>query len=250
MDMNSKKQFSIAPFLGIVALSLGACTESTPQPIYGGAKAGHVVALNGGGAGAANACIACHGLEGQGDGTTVPFLAGMDQGYLHRQLDDYASGRRNHSIMSTIARRLLPRDRANVATYYMQLALPESDTKVKPHNRLYQQGDVTRGLLPCASCHGEDGEGVGPANPALAQQPSKFTAAQLQAWKRGDRQNDPEHVMLLISQMLTDREIDELSAYLSKLPLAHQRRALATSPRARHDDPKNDASAQHQYGPE
>ncbi len=250
MDINLKKQIALGTLLGVVAVGLVACGEPMSQSTRGGVKAGHVIALGGGSAGAANACIACHGMKGEGDGETVPYLAAMDQGYLHRQLDDYASGRRQHTAMSAIAKRLLPHERESVSAYYQQVALPIEDTKRPTPNRLYHQGDAVRSLLACASCHGQNGEGLGSANPPLAQQPAKFLEAQMQSWKRGDRQNDPEHVMLLISQLLTDREIADLSSYLSMLPRARQSQALVTFPPKHRGYPRNDVSAQHQHGQE
>src|SRR3546814_5826357 len=60
---------------------------------------GETIAMSGGNGGAAAACFTCHGLEGEGDGEVSPRLAGLDPGYLHRQLDDYANGRREHEAM-------------------------------------------------------------------------------------------------------------------------------------------------------
>jgi cytochrome c553 len=211
------------------------------------AKSGHVVALGGGGAGAGNACINCHGLEGEGDGKTIPYLAGMDQGYLHRQLNDYASGRRQHDAMTAIAKRLTTDDRASVAAYYQQLPFLVSERRPEMMNVIYHSGDATRGLSACAACHGQQAEGIGAAIPPLAQQPLSFLASQLWAWKRGERQNDPQHVMLHISQLLTDQEISDVSAYVSNLPRVRQPPTRATYLPERRADPRNDVSGPHRY---
>jgi cytochrome c553 len=236
--------------MAVMTAALSSCGGISPPAVAEEATSGHVVALGGGGAGAGNACINCHGLKGEGDGTTVPYLAGMDQGYLHRQLNDYASGRRQHDAMSAIAKRLTPDDRASVAAYYQHLAFPLRQAKPVVPNAIYRSGDATRGLSACASCHGQQAEGIGAANPPLAQQPAQFIASQLWAWKRGERQNDPQHVMLHISQLLTHQEISEISAHVSNLPQVLQAQVQATYPPARRADPRNDASGPHQYAPE
>ncbi len=210
------------------------------------AQSGEVIAYGGGSAGVKNACSGCHGLKGEGDNHLAPRLAGLDQGYLRKQLDDYAGGRRRHTVMTEAAKRLEPDDRASVARYYSELAIP-IDASFSPKvlfNVLYHQGDTTRGLLACAGCHGKNGEGVGAANPALAQQPAQYIEEQLHSWKRGDRQNDPLHVMLLISQFLTAAEIGKLAAYASALPGNRHLPTQATFPQEHHADPKNDASVQ------
>lgn len=213
------------------------------------AQSGEVIAFGGGSAGVKNACSGCHGLKGEGDNILVPRLAGLDQGYLRKQLDDYGSGRRRHAVMTKTAQRLDPDDRASVARYYSELAIPTdaSSSPEVPFNVLFQQGDAARGLRACSGCHGKNGEGIGAANPALATQPAPYIAAQLQSWKRGDRQNDPLRVMLLLSQSLTDAEIEKLAAYASALPGNRHQPTQATFPPARRADPRSDASVQLPY---
>src|SRR3546814_10439545 len=74
-------------------------------------RTGHLIALSGGDAGAPNACFACHGLSGEGNGAGAPRLAGLDMGYMARQLEGYAAGLRLHPEMEAIARRLSAADR-------------------------------------------------------------------------------------------------------------------------------------------
>ena len=85
---------------------------------------GEVIAFGGGDGGAKAACATCHGLAGEGDGRETPRLAGLDPGYLHRQLDDYANGRRDHLVMRTFALRVGDRERAKVSAFFGGLAPP------------------------------------------------------------------------------------------------------------------------------
>lgn len=240
-------------FAVFAALVLSGCDE-TVQPASGAfTRTGEIIAYGGGDGGAQHACFTCHGLSGAGDGALAPRLAALDLGYLHRQLDDYADGRRRHDAMAKVAGKLKPDDRGKVAAYYAALPIASTSGPANlPGSRhpLYDYGDVTRGLAPCASCHGQDGESGVPAVPPLAGQSAAYIAEQLRAWKRGDRQNDPGHVMLKISQSLTPAEIDALSAFAASLSGVLRQQAKATSLPARRDDPRNGALARPPHGPE
>lgn len=209
---------------------LGAIVVGSPlascgwQPSSLQDLSGEEIVFGGGDAGVKHACFGCHGLNGEGDGLQSPRLAGLDSGYLLRQLDDYANGRRRHEAMSAIASHLKPDDRARVSSYYSDLPLARLTQSYAPvpTDTLYHYGDIRRGLSACANCHGQNGEGIGAANPPLTRQPSQYLSDQLMAWKRGDRNNDPRQVMLSISQALTSSEIERLSAYASKLSGVHR----------------------------
>lgn len=212
-------------------------------------RSGELVALSGGDAGGANACFTCHGLDGRGDGAGSPRLAGLNLGYLGRQLDDYASGRRQHPQMQAIAKRLSEGDRQAVADYYATMPFEAAGSISQPVPILYSQGDPSRKLWSCAQCHGANGEGVGPANPPLGGQPAAYLAEQLYKWKRGERRGDPANMMLAISRRLTDEEVRDLARYASALAGAPPRPPVpAASPSERRADPKNDASTPRQRG--
>src|SRR3546814_6921267 len=139
--------------------------------------------------------------------------------YLNRQLEDYATGRRRHPEMELIAKRLSPDHRQAVSAHYASLSYaPQGTTTRTPAPRLYVDGDAERGLVACAACHGFAGEGIGPANPPLGGQPAAYLAAQLEAWRRSERRNDPGNVMLRIRRRLHPREVAALAAYAASLP--------------------------------
>ncbi|WP_369058264.1 c-type cytochrome [Caulobacter sp. 73W] len=196
------------------AVGLAACEPQEPPP-DAFRRTGELIALSGGDGGARKACFTCHGLEGQGDGQASPRLANLDAAWMQRQLDDYASGRRPDPVMGPIAKHLTAEDRRAVSAWYAALPLPPVSTaRSSPVGaRLYHQGDAKRGLQPCAACHGDAGEGRGPANPPLAGQPPAYIAEQLNRWAKARRRNDPRDVMLHISRALTPAETDAVSAY-------------------------------------
>lgn len=238
--------------LPIFALSiLGGCNQSETKSLDRFAENGRVIAMSGAGAGAGNACFTCHGLDGRGNGAGSPRLAGLHAGYLERQLEAYADGRRYHAQMRWITERLAADERHAVSIYYSSLPFDTGSSSPEARLKLYHEGDAARGLPSCASCHGDRGQGIGAANPALAGQPAAYLAEQLDLWRKSRRRNDPGDVMLRISQRLSPSEIEALAHYAAQLPGGPaSQELLVTSPAARHSDPRNDVSRPPLHVPE
>lgn len=238
----------------LAAIPLAGCGPIDRGAVDRLATTGELVALSGGDAGAANACIACHGIDGRGNGAGAPRLAGLDRGYQEAQLQAYADGRREHPEMQWIAKHLRPAQRQAVSAHYAALPFA-AGAQATPADgsaaRLYQQGDPGRGLASCASCHGVRGEGLGAANPPLAGQPAAYIAEQLERWRHSARRNDPQNLMLRISQQLSRPESAALADYAAALPGDPRRPESPEASRAaRHGDPRNDASATPPHGAE
>lgn len=203
-------------------MALSACGElQSPDGRNYYTSTGELIALSGGDAGAANACHTCHGLAGEGDGAGTPRLSGMPFGYLVKQLEDFADGRRRHPEMRQIALRLDPGERQAVARWYAQRDIPETVASDGAASQaavsIWTTGDADRGIPPCAACHGLLGEGLGAANPPLFGQPPAYLEGQLSQWRTGKRQSGSGDVMLLVSRHLTAREIADVSAYAARL---------------------------------
>ena len=234
------------------ATLLAGCAAADSTSLDRFSENGRVIALSGAKAGAANACFTCHGLDGRGKGAGAPRLAALDAGYMERQLDAYADGRRYHPQMGWIAQQLRADERKAVSIFYAGLPYEASTAAPAQRLALYHQGDPKRGILACAACHGDQGQGLGAGNPPLAGQPQTYLAEQLRLWRIAKRRNDPGDVMLRISQLLTPSEAAALSAYSAALPGgAPPNRALReASPTARRVDPRNDASTPPLHVPE
>ena len=199
--------------------AIAGCSPATNETGAAFTRTGQVIAMSGGEGGAANACFTCHGLDGGGDGVSVPRLAGLDAGYLQKQMEDYASGVRQNAAMTEVARWLDDGDRRAVSVWYASLPAPPRriDPSITPPP-LYLKGDPGRGVAPCATCHGVAGEGVGAGNPAIWGQPAAYTIHQLQKWRNRERRNDPRGVMTQAVAGLTDEEIRELAVWLQNAP--------------------------------
>lgn len=234
----------------IALMALAACDEAEPVAPSVFEATGELIALSGGDAGAVGACVTCHGLQGQGDGNLSPRLAGLDAGYIARQLEYFSAGQRRHPQMSWIAARLDWRARVKVANHYAALPVPEEEegeflsvAACSPAiARLYQQGDAVREIEACAVCHGANARGVGAGNPPLAGQPAPYLVRQLENWRSGERYGDPLDAMTHVSRLLSAAELVPLAEYSAHLTDANGRREpRAICPLTRRRDPRSGA---------
>ena len=192
-----------------------AWTSVTLAQIAGGdAKHGAFVALN---------CTACHGERGISQSGLYPTLAGMDAAAIYKELDDFRSGKRLWGAMNAIAQALSAQDSADVAAYFASQGnglppvageryqaghtLREDD----PAIRLTFAGDPSRGIPPCASCHGPGAHKLGA--PQLKTQQPAYIETQLGAFAQGFRQNDINEQMRTIAMQLTPDEMHLMAQF-------------------------------------
>lgn len=174
----------------------------------------------------APACSACHGKQGEGrPDTAYPRLAGIDSGYLLRQLNDFAEGKRASETMRPIAKALGLDERRAVSSFYGALSAPKVQEPKKPDGKtiaigaaLVLRGDWSKGLPGCAQCHGPAGQGVGDSFPKLAAQSAEYIVNELKAWKEGKRSNDPLNLMTGVASKLNEQQIAAVAAYYASLP--------------------------------
>jgi cytochrome c553 len=193
-----------------------AWTSATlAQVASGSEQRGAFVALN---------CGACHGEQGVSRSTLIPILAGMDAVVIYKQLTDYRDGKRLWGVMGAIAKALRVQDAADVAAYFAARegglpsaageGLPQSGRSLRqgdPAIRLIFAGDPSRGVPPCAACHGPGAQKVGA--PVLQGQHAAYIERQLAAFAQGMRQNDINEQMRAIAAQLTTDEMHAVAAY-------------------------------------
>ena len=64
------------------------------------------------------ACVACHGPDGNSPSPEFPKIAGQHYDYLVKALKDYKSGARKNAIMAPNVTNLTPRDIDDLAAYF------------------------------------------------------------------------------------------------------------------------------------
>lgn len=77
----------------------------------------------------ARQCQTCHGIDGVAKIPIAPNLAGESQIYLETQLKAFRSGKREHEMMSVVAKSLTDQQISDLAAWYasirIEVTLPE-----------------------------------------------------------------------------------------------------------------------------
>lgn len=173
-------------------------------------------------------CLECHappGIEqGYSAGEDGKFarLAGQQQAYIVKQVEDFRAGRRSNDFMAMMAGSISDQDVADIAAYFAaQPAMPAARRNAATVGatgaaaQLFRQGDAGRKVGACAACHGAAGEGVAGVAPVIGGQGRRYLSQQLHNWRSGARNNNA--VMKEVASGLTDQEIEALALYVSEM---------------------------------
>jgi cytochrome c553 len=68
-------------------------------------------------------CQVCHGIDGIAKIPIAPHLAGESQIYLETQLKAFRIGKREHEMMSVVAKELSDEDITNLARWYSSIKI-------------------------------------------------------------------------------------------------------------------------------
>ncbi|MFL6675442.1 MAG: c-type cytochrome [Massilia sp.] len=163
------------------------------------------------------ACVSCHGAAGNSTIVVNPKLAGQIEPYVYKQLVDFTTANRNQPVMSTFAKMLTDDEKKNIAAYLAtQKAKPgaaKNKDTVELGRKIYRGGIADKGVAACASCHGATAAGIPAQYPRLAGQHQDYTAAQLQAFKSGARNNSPQ--MATLAKRMSDDEMKAVADYIA-----------------------------------
>jgi cytochrome c553 len=168
-------------------------------------------------------CGACHGMDGNSADAQYPKLAGQSEQYIVRQLTDFKSGKRQNPIMMGMAAPLSEQDMHDLGAYFStQKPLPGvADQALVEHGeKLYRQGDSSRGIPACMACHSIDGSGnPGAVYPHLASQHAQYVEATLKAWHDGTVWGDDARAKIMpsIATKLDAKDIAALASYIEGL---------------------------------
>lgn len=165
-------------------------------------------------------CATCHGAKGHSTSPIFPSLAGQNQEYLVKQLQDFRSKKRASDTMAPQAADLSDPQIAGLAAFFAgQPAKTQrvSDTDLVGVGRyIYTKGNTWSGVPACTSCHGENAYGTATL-PRLAGQNMRYLLSQLKDFNQRTRTNDNE-AMHLVASRLTEMETQAVASYLAQLP--------------------------------
>lgn len=184
-------------------------------------------------------CAACHGINGVSIAPAQPNLGGQNIRYLYKQLLDFKTGKRVNGIMKAQLQGLTQQDLANVAGYFASQApwgVGGYGDPATAHaaTKLYLGGDKSRGVIPCAGCHGPTGAGNEWAGfPRLGGQHAAYISTQLKAFRAAGRDDeglsadqmrhndaakqDEKGMMQTVASKLSDKDIRILADYITAL---------------------------------
>jgi len=166
-------------------------------------------------------CVACHGLDGNSVNPEWPSIAGQHAEYIVKQLKAFKSGTRTNVLMAPMTATLSDQDMLDLGAYFSAQrakGLEADASKVTLGQKLYRGGDQKAQLTACIACHGPGGSGNPAAlYPSIKGQHATYVAAQLRAYKRGDRATDQNQMMRNVAVLLSDEQIDALASYVQGL---------------------------------
>jgi len=158
------------------------------------------------------ACIGCHGLNGNAQTQAYPRLAGQPEAYLRKQLSAFASGERNDPTMTSLALSMSEQEVDGLAKHFSKMA-PAPNATFRGDTALVARGEALVKGNNCAACHGQRLEGR-EAYPRLAGQGSGYLRDQLTRFKSGERR-DTGGVMAAVTANLSLQDIDAVAQFLA-----------------------------------
>ena len=171
-------------------------------------------------------CASCHAEDGNSALPVNPVLAGQHADYTFKQLmnfkpQDGKPAERPNAVMAGMIANLSVGDLRNLAAYFEGQRLKPRAARDPELARLgqsiYRGGIAARNVAACTACHGPNGSGIPAQFPRLAGQFAEYTAAQLRAFRGGERTNDPNRMMRAVAEKLSDREIAAVAEYIAGL---------------------------------
>lgn len=173
-------------------------------------------------------CSECHGYDGNSPLSVWPNLAGLNENYIVKQLNDFKTGRRNHQQMKEVVS-MIPSNQVfeALAKYFSEQVLHHLPAKNIGNNKLvnlelgkelYTGKRIEYGIPGCTNCHGVKGMGGADGKyPRLAGQHKLYIVNQMKLFRAKERTNDVPAMMQNISMLMDDEDIESVAAYIESL---------------------------------
>lgn len=180
-------------------------------------------------------CYSCHNADGN---STVPLqakLAGQHEAYLLKQLREFkpAEGAtealranmindKGQIVISTMGAQvanLSDDDMKSLAMWFASQKQKSAHAQIDDPalselgKKIYQGGNMSKGLPACAGCHGPSGAGIMAKYPRISGQFSEYIEVQLKGFREDARGNN--EAMQDIAKRMTDKEIRAVADYMA-----------------------------------
>jgi cbb3-type cytochrome c oxidase subunit III len=168
-------------------------------------------------------CSNCHGVTGVSVSPTFPKLAGQRREYLVEQLKDF----KTHARSDPNAKRFMwgfthlsDAQIDDIATYFSsQQAVagePADPELMDAGKAIYESGLPAKGVVACASCHGQHGEGMDKF-PRLGGQHADYVINQLKVFQRTTDRPRGEPMKAVCANM-SDDDMRAVAAFVEAFP--------------------------------
>jgi len=161
----------------------------------------------------AEACIACHGPNGNSSVPQFPILAGQTARYVYLQLKDFKEGRRKEPAMEPIVKELTREDMFDLAAFFA--AQRQRPPEFKVDEARAARGKAKADEVLCTMCHLGGFRGQNEI-PRVSGQHFEYIVKQLRDFKTYRRTNDAGN-MASVSKTLSDEDIVDLAHYIASL---------------------------------
>jgi cytochrome c553 len=184
------------------------------------------------------ACVACHKANEQGD-AFFPRIAGKPAGYLYNQLLNFKEGRRQYPMMTYMVEQLPEAYLREIAQYFSEQHAPypppaatsATAQMIERGRVLVHEGDPSRKVPACISCHGDAMTGVAPAIPGLIGLPRDYINAQFGAWRNKKREAHAPDCMGEVANRLSEADVAAVSGWLAAQPADPNMRPATSLPK-------------------
>lgn len=189
----------------------------------------------------AASCMGCHGMDGNSVVPIFPKLAGQNERYLIKQMNDIQCGalsadeqkqsKCSPRVVAAMAGQLngkSAQDLADIAAYFAaqpaKAGVAADVALAAKGEQVYRAGIQDKAVAACVACHSPTGQGNAAAGyPALAGQHSGYITAQLKAFRaaadgKPGRSNDGDISMMRdVAKNLSDSEIEAVASFIAGL---------------------------------
>jgi cytochrome c553 len=161
----------------------------------------------------AEACVACHGPNGNSADPLFPMLAGQTARYTYLQLKDFKEGRRTEPRMDPFIAGLSREDMFDLAAFFAAQKPRPNAFKADPAR--VARGKAKADEVLCTMCH--LGGFIGQNEiPRVAGQHYEYVVKQMRDFRTGRRTNDAGN-MASVTKTLSERDIEDLAHFLTSL---------------------------------
>jgi cytochrome c553 len=168
-------------------------------------------------------CSNCHHVDGNSESPNFPKLAAQQQEYLIGQLKMFRNHKREDppgfEYMWGISRSLTDAQIEGLAAYFaaqISVSPGPGDPKLAVEGKkIFHEGLPAQGVPPCATCHGDHGQGNGQF-PRIANQHADYVVKQLDVFQRTNERPDGV-AMKAITHSLSQDSMKAVAAYLQDM---------------------------------